>query len=411
MKIKHILFLVLIALCKTSVAQSTSSFSFTDIKLNDLVKFSFSQMLNLSYIADDAFIKDERRLSLDLKPQSASQLQPLIYDLIRDYGYTIKEFNGVLKIQLSKEKNDELETLIYRPKYRPASYLVDTAGIGSNRASPNNTGNSALSAGTFNTATENKQEANSASQYIDRNSDVVIVKQKPAEIEQTRRTLEALDRPAQQVDIKVTVYEFNTGKKNATAIGAILDIAKGKLTAQYGAIDAIGDFIKLDTKAIQLLLSVVDSDNRFTMISSPNLRARSGVKSKITVGSDVPTLSASTQGNGNVTQSVTYQKTGVTLEVQPTVMINAIDLNVRQSISDAIKTITGVNNTPTLTSRELQTQVTMLSGDSIVLGGLQSRSDAITRSGLSFLPRLFDSRSNDGQTSEIVVFLTVSKVQ
>jgi general secretion pathway protein D len=121
----------------------------------------------------------------------------------------------------------------------------------------------------------------------------------------------------------------------------------------------------------------------------------------------VPTLAATTQGNGQVTQSVTYQPTGIILEVQPNIYQDVIDLKIQQSVSEAITTNTGLNNSPTLTNRELQTSVSMADGESIALGGLTSSKQSNGSSGLPFLPQWSRSKSKTEERSELLIFLSV----
>lgn len=391
----------------------TSAFAFADIKLVDLARFGLSQALGLSFVADDAFLNDTRRVTLDLKVAEGPQFEAVLVELIQDAGYRAIKRDGLVKIRKQESKDDDKNTFIYRPKYRSAGYLMDALGIGTNRQK-DGIGSGADSAGSFGTSSQDRrsggdsqQARGSAAEYLDRSSDVVIVRQTAADLEQTRLALEVLDSPVQQVDVTAVVYEFQTGGKVGSAFSAVVNIAKGKLSGALGAVEAIGDFVRFNTESLQVLLSAIEQDNRFTLISSPNVRVKSGAKSRINVGADVPTLGGTSQNNGITTQNVVYQKTGVVLDVAPVVMRNAIDLNVKQTLSEAVNTLTGVNNTPTLTNREVLTQVSMTSGESIVIGGLQSLKDSKTRSGLSFLPSVLHSKSADDSTTEIVVFLSV----
>lgn len=399
----------------------SSSWAFADVRLVDLTRFALSQALGLSFVADDALLNDQRRVSVDLKPAQAGNVLQVLSSLLEDAGYIVTDLSGVIKIRKSEGVQSELQTIIYRPKHRSASYLIDALGLGANSrqgayggqgaGTSTNAASGAGSSSGGGQYNDNKQEAGSASQYIDRSTDVVVFKQRRTDVEQTRRALEILDQPAEQVDIAANVYEYTTGDKGGSAIGAVLNIAKGKLRASIGPVEAIGDLIRFDSQLLTVLLSALDEDSRFSLISSPSVRAKSGVRSRVNVGSDVPTLASTTQTNGATTQSVAYQKTGVSLEVAPVVLLDSIELNIRQAITEAVPTTTGVNNTPTLKSRELATQVVLLSGESILLGGLRSSKQSTTRRGVGFLPRFTDSERKDSENTEVLVFLTVRRVK
>ena len=104
-------------------------------------------------------------------------------------------------------------------------------------------------------------------------------------------------------------------------------------------------------------------------------------------------------------QSVEYRSSDVILDIRPVVKEGIIDLDITQQLSNFVKTTTGVNNSPTLTKRELKTKVGMQDGDVIVLGGLTESKDTNTRDGLSFLPRFLHTTGYEQYSSEILLVL------
>lgn len=419
---------VLLCLLPCAVhSQQRSAWAFYDIKLSEIVRVGLSQLLNKSFVADDALIRDERRVSIDLKQDQAETAGPILIDLLLDAGYKVTESNGLWKIRklTDKDKESENETLIYRPKFRSASYFYDVLGIGKNRTN-SNTGQAGVSSasGVSGAGAANSQQGqtgtgqsnynplpDSAAQYLDRSADVVYIKGSTREIDSYTKQIAVLDQPIEQVDIAAVVYEFQTNENNATAIGAVINIAKGKLTGQIGAVQAVGDFLRLDTTNLQALFSMLAEDKRFNLISSPNIRAKSGSASRISVGASVPTLASTTATNGSVTQSVTYQQTGIILEVQPSIFEEVIDLKIKQTVSEAIPTNTGVNASPTLTTRDVSTSVAMKDGEAVVLGGLTSTKFTNNSIGLSFLPKAWRTNGETKERTELLIFLSVSKAK
>jgi type II secretory pathway component GspD/PulD (secretin) len=113
---------------------------------------------------------------------------------------------------------------------------------------------------------------------------------------------------------------------------------------------------------------------------------------------------------GTAIQSVDYRPSGVILELRPIVREEVVDLDVRQQISSFAATTTGVNNTPTLLKRELQTMIGVRPGETIVLGGLEDTRDSDARAGLAWRPRLFDSTSRTRDRVEVLLVLDVQRV-
>ncbi len=423
---KVVVTLVMCVMTSNVHAQSKSAWAFYDVKLSEIVRVGLSQLLNKSFVADDAFVRDERRVSIDLKADQADKAGAILIELLLQCGYKVDNEVGIWRIRklIEKDREAENETFIYRPKYRSASYFYDVLGIGKNRnganssAAATNASNSGSAAGIRGTnssqgeaigGSTNANSQDTASAYIERSSDVVYIRGQSSQIAQYRTAITALDVPEEQVDITASVYEFQATESNATAIGAVINLAKGKITGQIGAVSAVADFIRLDAKGLQVLFSMLAEDKRFNLISSPNLRLKSGSSSRISVGASVPTLASTTQSSGQVTQSVLYQPTGIILDVQAAVYGEVIDIRVKQSISEAIATSTGVNSSPTLTTRDVQTNINMLDGESVVLGGLTSTKSGAGRAGLSFLPRFLDSKDKSESRTELLIFLRVTK--
>ena len=69
----------------------------------------------------------------------------------------------------------------------------------------------------------------------------------------------------------------------------------------------------------------------------------------------------------------------------------------------------GVNNSPTLTNREMQTSVSMVDGESIALGGLTSSKQSNGSSGLPFLPQWSRSKAKNEERTALLIFLRVVK--
>ncbi len=89
---------------------------------------------------------------------------------------------------------------------------------------------------------------------------------------------------------------------------------------------------------------------------------------------------------------------------------DVIGLDIVQQLSNFAKTDTGVNNTPTLIKREVSTSVSLNDDDIIVLGGLAENKTSKVRTGLSFLPDVFGSDSDERAKTDIIVVLQARRV-
>jgi type II secretory pathway component GspD/PulD (secretin) len=116
--------------------------------------------------------------------------------------------------------------------------------------------------------------------------------------------------------------------------------------------------------------------------------------------------------NGNPIQQVTYQSSGVLLDVTPRVLGSGkINITLDGSVSSFSPTTTGVSGSPTRTKRQVQTTVTVDDGELLVIGGLNSNKEAANTSGLSFLPRSWRGSSSSTASSDLVLILSATVVK
>jgi type II secretory pathway component GspD/PulD (secretin) len=124
--------------------------------------------------------------------------------------------------------------------------------------------------------------------------------------------------------------------------------------------------------SVQAVASILDADSRFKSVARPSVRVRSGAQARFSVGQEVPTLGAVVTNQGGLSQSITYRQAGVIFEVLPHVREGGVDVQLRQTISGFRLTETSTLNSPTLSKRELETELRARPGDVIVVAGLES---------------------------------------
>ncbi len=101
-----------------------------------------------------------------------------------------------------------------------------------------------------------------------------------------------------------------------------------------------------------------------------------------------PVLGKVSYADNRPLQSVEYRSSGVILPVTPQILADVVELTIDQQLSDFVKTDTGFNNSPTLTKRQVKTQVAVSDGDIILLGGLAKSKLSSANTGFSFLTKV-----------------------
>ena len=172
----------------------------------------------------------------------------------------------------------------------------------------------------------------------------------------------------------------------------------------------------------QLLgILTASEDNRNTrVISAPVVIATDSIPASINVGQDVPTLTSQAvtgvqqSGNSLFANTVASRNSGVTLAL--TARVNpsgVVTMMISQEVSSPqAPGASAAIQSPSFSTRNIQTQVTVEDGDTIAIGGIITESDTSSTSGIPLLNRIpylgaaFGAKSTSKERTELVVFLT-----
>ncbi|MBT8123978.1 MAG: type II secretion system protein GspD, partial [Gammaproteobacteria bacterium] len=170
--------------------------------------------------------------------------------------------------------------------------------------------------------------------------------------------------------------------------------------------------------AIRAVLSALASDNKMQVLSSPSLMVLD--TASINVGDQVPVRTSESTNTGTddlVTSTIQFVETGVTLQVAPRVSQNGnVVMDIYQNIRTANETEVSNIDSPTIDQREVSTSVAVMSGDTIVLGGLIQDGNAQGNSGvpglrnLPLLGPLFGTTTRASARTELLVLITPTAI-
>lgn len=151
----------------------------------------------------------------------------------------------------------------------------------------------------------------------------------------------------------------------------------------------------------------VNSGNA-VILAEPRLATRSGGEASFLAGGEVPYQVTNSLGASNVE----FKEFGIQLTLKPEVDTNN---NIRATVSTEVSAIdnsVAVQGVPGFLTRRTSTDVSMKSGETLVISGLinQQASKDINRlkflSDIPILGELFKSKSFRDQKSELVIFVT-----
>ena len=240
-----------------------------------------------------------------------------------------------------------------------------------------------------------------------------------------RDFLKTIDVADAQVVIEATIAEVSITDDLQYGVQAYLrahgiGVGSGANSPAI-ATPAAGGFIGGSGTTGQLtwgaVLSALQGITTVKVISSPYLTVVNGKTARLVVGDQIPfanrTVNANSNGQTTVTQEVETKDTGIVLEVTPRIQANnVVSLSVDQSVSKAQDNVLNGNLTPVISNRQVKSEVTVMSGNTVLLGGLlQDRIDKTDNGvpGLSKLPvvgDLFSQRTDKTTRVELVIMIT-----
>ena len=272
-------------------------------------------------------------------------------------------------------------------------------------------------------------ESGSASEVrvvADKDNNALLILANAAGYEKIESALKKLDVAPRQVLIEVTIAEvtltgdLSYGVEWAFTSGARksgqLDMGAAGLSKlipgfSYALTNVTGD-------AIKAVLNASTTDDTLKVLSSPHIMVADNQTAKIQVGNSVPVQTSSTTAlasvtTGTVTSTIQYIDTGVMLAVTP--HINAgglVNLEIAQEVSDAQSTDTSSLNSPTINKRAAKTNVTIQSGETMVLGGLIKDKTDNSSGGIPFLSEIpilgaiFGNQRRKKEKTELILLIT-----
>ncbi|MFC1679886.1 hypothetical protein ACFL2T_06720 [Elusimicrobiota bacterium] len=149
----------------------------------------------------------------------------------------------------------------------------------------------------------------------------------------------------------------------------------------------VGDFERLTQ--LQTSLKMLETEGKAQLLSNPKIITKNATQANFVVGGDQPYPVTNNQGVG-----VEFKKFGVILNILPVINPNKKDyidaqLQLEVSNPDFSKPVTVGNTTvPAIVTRQIQTEVEIKSGETIVIGGLKSSAKNITKTRIPFLGHL-----------------------
>ena len=418
------------ALAQTmDITKTSSRFSmeFRDADIKDVLR-AVGQAASLNMVVSDTVTG---QVSLSIKDV---EIMDALESILKTKGLTyVRERNIVRVVALADAKDDDMETRVF-----PLGYA---------------NGKDAL-------VVLEKIKSEKGKISVDTRLNALVVRDLSLNIDRMERLLTNLDKRTPQIMIEANIVEVSTtyakefgvqwggkysGTNNhgTTAIsggitGAGSPVGGGTFFPLTGDIGASGSpyivnlpaavgsgsggalgisFGKLGgALSLDLQLSAMQSTGNGRILSSPKLLTLNNKEAKISSGTDIPvrTVSATANtGGGSInTASVQIISANLLLSAIPSITNDdriVMLIKVEKSEPDFTHEVDGI---PTITKRDASTELVVNNGETVVLGGIISKNEGISESGVPFLSDipilgwLFKKKSKFDNQTELMIFIT-----
>lgn len=171
---------------------------------------------------------------------------------------------------------------------------------------------------------------------------------------------------------------------------------------------------------ISAAVSAAAADNRLNVISSPHILASNNKEAKIQIGKSQPILTSTytTGTTGTATNvvegTIEYKDIGIILTVTPRVSDSGlVTMEIQVEKSDVNTTALGnLSSVPVFDKKTAKTVLSVLEGQTIVIGGLIEDTKQRNKSGVPFLSRipilgaLFGFHDQQDKKTELILMMT-----
>jgi len=275
---------------------------------------------------------------------------------------------------------------------------------------------------------------------FDKSSNAVLIYGTRKEYETLKEFISKLDRRRKQVLITATVVE--TSAKRILDVGVNWQILGSNGGVAFGALSkeglyqaySQGNFVigTLSSKGITVniggsniffpdllfLYSLLEQGTGFNIISNPKVLTLDNQKAVIKVGQQVPfPTGIKYDTNGNPIITYDYRYVGLELDVTPRISTKSlrllIDLKLQEITGYLNNNVGGINySVPITSSRELNSDVVVQNGQTIIIGGLISNKKLLSTSKVPVLGdipvvgNLFRYKHTEKEKTNLFIFIT-----
>jgi len=254
----------------------------------------------------------------------------------------------------------------------------------------------------------------------DEKQNVVVMRDTPEAIRMAEKLLAVHDKPEPEVMLEVEVLEVKRSRLQELGLLWPSSLMLSPLASTSGGALSLKDLIASPEASMAASFPTFGINARAengdtNLLANPRIRTRNREIAKIMIGDRVPNITTTSTATGFVAESVQYIDVGLKLDVQPTIYLdNEVAIRISLEVSNIVSQTQSKSGTLAyqIGTRNASTVLRLKDGENQVLAGLisdEERSSGAKIPGLGELPmlgRLFGSKRDEGQKTELVLSIT-----
>lgn len=146
--------------------------------------------------------------------------------------------------------------------------------------------------------------------FLSGEGDSLVFRGTRSELARLKELVPLVDVPAQGVVVTGYIYEVQTGRSEGSGLALAAKLLSGRFGVSVGSSSSMGNYISFSSGTLNAMYELFRTDNRFKVVSAPQLRMDSGKEATFSVGEQVPVLGSVSYEDGKAVQSVTYRDSG-----------------------------------------------------------------------------------------------------
>ncbi|MDR3109916.1 MAG: hypothetical protein LBU65_09575 [Planctomycetaceae bacterium] len=218
--------------------------------------------------------------------------------------------------------------------------------------------------------------------------------------------------------------DYTTTDNSLVGSQGITNLGLNRTNSTNGA----GGFVfSASSESVSVLIRALETKGKVQILSSPNITTLDNKNAQLVVGQTVRFVTGTNVNNNTISNETTPEEVGVILDVTPRITPdNLVVMNIYTERSklgaDADGTVIGIQEgvairVPPVDKTMLQTTVSVMSGQTTVLGGLIHEEKTMSEVGVPLLNRIpilkhaFSYTSKTSRRKELVIIMTPTVIR